>query len=400
VPLNILLLTHRIPYPLLDGGALVTNFMLQGFLNQGESLSLLSLNTSKHFVDVNTLPDYYAKLQHFETVNINNDVTPIGAIKNLFTSQSYHTARFASNEFNEKLKQLLQNNLFDFVVLDNIFLQDCIATIRMHSLAKIACRIHNIEHQIWQKLASNSLNITKKKYLQLQAKRLKKIELLTLQKVDILLLLNESEGLQLAEWGVHTKQYFMPFGININNVDDNFPFALNQCFHLASMNWLPNIEALDWFIAEVFPKIIQQNNNFVLHIGGKFLPEKYYNLQSTNIIVHPIVKDAKVFMQQHGICIVPLKSGAGIRVKILEAMANRIPVVSTSLGANGLRVKDAHNILLADDAQRFADAVCTNQIQLQQIAQQALLTMQQLYNANIILQQTIQYFNTTINAKA
>jgi polysaccharide biosynthesis protein PslH len=398
VPLQILLLTHRIPYPLTDGGALVTNFMLQGFLQQGAYVSLLSLNTTKHFVDVQTLPAYYQQCKHFSTINIDNRVTVFGALQNLFSGQSYHTSRFASPELNTALQRLLEANKYDVIILDNIFLQDAIATIRKYSKAKIACRIHNIEHQIWQKLAANTSNFLKKKYLQLQANRLQQIELQTLQAVDVLLLLNKNEGIQLAEMGVHTKQYVMPFGIAVDGGLQIHKVVSNQCYHLASMDWLPNIEALDWFIVAVLPKVIAQNPGFVLHIGGKHLPNKYIQLASKNIVVHAKVDDAKIFMQQHGICIVPLRSGAGIRVKILEAMANGVPVISTTIGAMGLAVQHNQNIIIADDAQYFADAICTNNTTLQRIADCGQQTLIQHYDANTIMQNTLIYLSIFCNA--
>ena len=277
-------------------------------------------------------------------------------------------------------------------------MQDTIATIRKYSTAKIACRIHNIEHLIWRKLAVNTKNSLKKKYLQLQAKRLQHVELKTLQAVDVLLLLNEKEGIQLATFGVHTKQYWMPFGITINTNNYVNKIAVNKCYHLASMDWLPNVEALDWFINNVLPKVVINNADFVLHVGGKNLPAKYLQLVNKHIVVHANVDDAKMFMQQHGICIVPLLSGAGIRVKILEAMANGAPVVSTTIGAMGLAVQHLQNIYIADEAQQFADALCMDNNQLQQLAEQGLQTVQTTYSADTIIANTLNYLNTFCNA--
>jgi polysaccharide biosynthesis protein PslH len=398
VPLKILFLTHRIPYPLTDGGAMVSDFMITGFINQKVELSMISLNTTKHFVPIDSLPAYYKKLKHFDTINIDNDITMFGAINNLFTSESYHTSRFASKELNSKITKLLQTQSYDFVIIDNIFLQDTIATIRKYSAAKIACRIHNIEHFIWQKLASNTKNIFKKKYLEIQAKRLRKIELQTLANVDLLLLLNGNEGAVLKAMKIFTASYIMPYGIDLNLNIFSSKFKLNTCFHLASMNWLPNVEALDWFLEKVFPIVIQKNKEFILHIGGKHLPEKYLKLANNNIIVHPIVEDAKQFMQQHGICIVPLLSGAGIRVKILEAMSNAVPIVSTTLGASGLDIVHHHDILIADSPEDFANALLQNENVVINIGKNAYETVALKYQKRKIIEATITYFNLFLHA--
>lgn len=398
MPLKVLLLTHRIPYPLQDGGAIVTNFMISGFLQHGVQLSLLSLNTSKHFVDINTLPKQYQALHYFETVYIDNKITPIGAFSNYLGAESYHTSRFKSAILNEKLKLVLQENNFDIVILDNIFLQDTIATIRQYSKAKMACRIHNIEHLIWEKLAHNTKNWIKKKYLVEQAQRLKEIELKTLQQVDVLLLLNENEGVSLQAMGVETAQYLMPFGIDIAENNSAIQWSANTCFHLASMDWLPNVEALDWFLQKIFPKVLQKKPNYILHIGGKYLPNAYIKWQDKNIIVHQSVENGQWFMQVHGVCIVPLLSGAGIRVKVLEAMSLGVPVISTSLGASGLQVQHGVDILLANTPHEFADALLTNEMLLQKIGQQAKQTVLQHYNKTKIIQEATLFLSKFANA--
>jgi polysaccharide biosynthesis protein PslH len=398
VPLKILFLTHRIPYPLTDGGAMVSDFMLTGFLDHLIELSIISLNTSKHFVDVDTLPDYYKKLQHFDTVNINNDITISGAIHNLFTTESFHTARFKSDELNTKIKLLLSNQPFDFVVLDNIFLQDTIATIRKCSSAKIACRIHNIEHLIWKKLANHSNHIIKKKYLKIQAQRLQKIELQTLENVDLLLLLNNDEGEVLKKMNIKTPQYLMPFGIDFGvAINNHVALTPNTCFHLASMNWMPNVEALDWFLEKVFPLVVEKNNDFVLHIGGKYLPDKYLKITNKNIVVHTKVENAKQFMQQYGICIVPLLSGAGIRVKILEAMSLGIPIISTTLGASGLDILSQYDIIIKDTPIAFANAILLDNNVLKEIGRNAYETAMLKYQKTKIIVETKTYLNLFLN---
>jgi polysaccharide biosynthesis protein PslH len=354
---RILFLTHRIPFPEHDGGAICTSYLLQGFLKAGIELSVISLNTSKHFVNTNDLPNWYKSLHNFETIRINNDITPIGALKNLLTSESYHTIRFKSEELNYCIKKFLESNTIDAVILDNIFLTDCIDTIRSNTKATIACRVHNIEFTIWEKLAHGTRNWLKKKYLLEQSKRLKEAELTTWKKVDALLCLNNHEADAIAANGIATPCIHLPFGV-IQFVEKENPIhriQANSCFHLASMDWLPNQEALDWFLDKIFPKVLAKNPNFVLHIAGKAMPDKYFTLQSENIVVHGKVDNAKEFMRQNGICIVPLLSGAGVRVKIVEAVANGIPVVSTSLGASGLPLQNGKHIAVADKANQFAE---------------------------------------------
>ena len=135
-----------------------------------------------------------------------------------------------------------------------------------------------------------------------------------------------------------------------------------------------------------------------MHIGGKHLPNAYIKWQDKNIIVHQSVEDGQWFMQVHGVCIVPLLSGAGIRVKVLEAMSLGVPVISTSLGASGLQVQHGVDILLANTPHEFADALLTNEMLLQKIGQQAKQTVLQHYNKTKIIQEATLFLSKFANA--
>ena len=103
-------------------------------------------------------------------------------------------------------------------------------------------------------------------------------------------------------------------------------------------------------------------------------------------------------MQVHGVCIVPLLSGAGTRVMVLEAMSLGVPVISTSLGASGLQVQHGVDILLANTPHEFADALLTNEMLLQKIGQQAKQTVLQHYNKTKIIQEATLFLSKFANA--
>ncbi len=351
-PLKILLLTHRVPHPLTDGGAIVTNNMIQELLNQPNvELGLLSLNTTKHYVAENELPNYYNKLKYFKTVNINNSVTVMGALLNLFTNKSYHMARFKNVKFSKLLMEVTFGGDYDWVIADNIYIAGDIIDSPLD--INVAVRMHNIEHNIWQGVAKKSKNIFKKWYLLLQTKRLQKAEVEILQRAKLLLPLNENE---IAALPFKVNNYYhLPY---VTTVALNTPLPTPQkaVYHLASMNWQPNVTALDWFIEKVWPLVLLQDAAFTLNIAGKDMPTKYTNNASKNIVVDGFIPDANVYMHTKGICIVPLLSGAGIRVKIVEALAAGVPVVSTALGAMGLPLND-REIIIADTPQEFANGI-------------------------------------------
>jgi polysaccharide biosynthesis protein PslH len=384
MPLQLLILCHRVPFPLKDGGALVTRNLIEGLVASGAAVDVLSYNTTKHFVDEAAIKSEFHFARNFVTVPLDNRVTPLGAFKNFFSSRSYHIQRFEQPAFIVQLEKLLSSTSYDAIIFDHVFLQFALPTVRKMTASKIYCRIHNIEFEIWHKLANQASGF-RKSYIRLQANRLQKEELVALQKFDELLILNPIEQQRLKNFGVQVSTYYLPFTLDtFQYPDTKATITPNAIFHLASMNWLPNQEALDWFLAEVWPKIIKENADVILHIGGLHLPEKYFSMSSKQIKVYKEVDDAASFMLANGISIVPLWSGAGIRIKIMQAMAMGIPIISTSLGADGIPVIDGQHIAIADNATSFASAVLKYVDGKNIFGKNAQLLMRENFNSELV----------------
>jgi glycosyltransferase involved in cell wall biosynthesis len=129
-----------------------------------------------------------------------------------------------------------------------------------------------------------------------------------------------------------------------------------EILHLGTMSWLPNIEGVLWFIRSVWPIIKASNPNTHLTIAGKNPPPEIKALSEETVTVTGYVSDPTPYLRKTGVFIVPLISGSGMRVKILDAWRWGLPTVSTSLGAEGILYKDNENILIADHPLEFADA--------------------------------------------
>ncbi|MBP8668005.1 MAG: glycosyltransferase, partial [Bacteroidia bacterium] len=193
---------------------------------------------------------------------------------------------------------------------------------------------------------------------------------------------------EVAPTGMNTAKYK-----NIEQMDAD---SLSL-FHLGSMDWLPNIEAVDWLLKDIWPLINQQSKKIKLHLAGKNMSPKYFNLKSENLIIEGEIKDSKKFMQDKQIMVVPLLSGGGIRIKILEGLAAGKVIVTTSIGAEGINYTDKKNILIADTPQQFADtilALLNNPEKLNSIAKEAQLLARSQYNNNIIGEQLVRFYQT------
>ena len=141
------------------------------------------------------------------------------------------------------------------------------------------------------------------------------------------------------------------------------PFAFihqpMSLFHIGSMEWQANEQGVMWFLNKVWPLVLSAQPNAKFHLAGKGLSKRDPRFFQSGIVNHGEVSNAEDFMHQHGVMIVPIQAGSGIRIKTLEAMALGVPIVSTSIGAQGLAVSDDIEIKLADQPNDFASAICT-----------------------------------------
>ena len=355
--LKILILTPRIPFPLRDGGSIAMNQTLEGYIEQGCEVSLLALNTSRHWVDEASLPALYKKLVHFESVYIKTDVNPLSAFFNLFTDKSYNVERFVNKQIEQCLIRLLQIETFDIIQFESIYTAPYLKTARKYSDARCVCRVHNIEHLIWQRLTENEKSYLKKKYLQLLTNRLYNYEMDVIKQFDLLLPISTKEEAFFNEQKLN-RCIYLPFGIQERDIDtSNIPFDENSCYHIGSMDWAPNIEGVQWFLEEIWSKASVLLPEVTFYLAGKNMPPSLLSKENKQIDVVGEVDDFVQFSLEKNIMIVPLLSGAGIRVKILEAMSLGKTIITTTIGAEGIGGTHKKNILICDTVDEFVETI-------------------------------------------
>jgi glycosyltransferase involved in cell wall biosynthesis len=133
---------------------------------------------------------------------------------------------------------------------------------------------------------------------------------------------------------------------------------MSDLVFLGSMDWMPNIDGIHWFTAEVLPLIRKRRPACILAIVGRRPAASVRKLSEKDplILATGTVADVRPFLWGSDVAIVPLRIGGGTRLKIYEAMAARVPVVSTTIGAEGLKLSNGENILIANSPRDFADA--------------------------------------------
>lgn len=356
-PLRILILLNRIPYPLNDGGAIGAYNFVKGYAEAGCKVTMLAMNTAKHFVDEETIKQVFSQYATGRTVYIDNRIKAFGAFKNLFKQESYIIERFLSKGYEAVLRDMLEKNEYDVVHIDGLPPAAYIDVVRKYSKAQISMRAHNVEHVIWQRIAEMETNPIKKVYVGLQAARLKEFEIAAIKKCDVVMAISQEDEDTIKASVPDATTLIVPAGMDISpNVENTNYNPLDLCF-IGSFDWMPNLQGIDWFMKEVWASLVKQYPDIKFSIAGKKMPEHIHALKSANLNPVGEVPDAKTFILQHGLMIVPIVSGSGIRIKILEGMALGKAIIATPLAAEGLGLTHGENILIAETAEEFAAAI-------------------------------------------
>jgi glycosyltransferase involved in cell wall biosynthesis len=377
------------PYPLADGGCVAMANSMMVWKKAGLDVHVFCLSTPKHPFQPDAFPkEWQVGLNLFhQYVDTGVKLSHLPFI--IFSSKSYQAHRFFNKEAAKKIQSLLHKYSYDMMLFDSLYAAIYLPEIKKIFNGKIFLRSHNMEHEIWRTLRLKERNPLKRMLMLHETNRLKNWEESIYQQVDAIFTITPDDEKHTRNLAPHTFITHLPVSISIKSHQKirslHLPLRL---FHLGAMNWEPNQDAIRWFVNEWFPKIHQQFPDITFHFAGKGMPKEFLELKSNNVFCYREVPDASSFMLQYDVLVVPLRHGSGLRIKILEAMALGIPVISTRKGAGGMPVTHGENILLADDPESCCEAI--HQLLhhpglYQHISRQAIQFIHQNYSTNHVV---------------
>ncbi|MBS1782274.1 MAG: glycosyltransferase [Bacteroidetes bacterium] len=350
---RILIVTNRIPFPKNDGGTIAMYAMIENYVYLKWDVTVLSMNTSRHFVDIDTLPAFFKQFR-FETFDINTDIRLVPTLKNfLLSKKPNHVERFYDEVFARKLQNLIEDEEPNVVQFESIYLATYIPDIRKYSTAKIVLRLHNVEYQIWERLAIEASPL-RRIYLKDLCNRIKRFEVEAWNEADYLLAITAADQEVIRQQVSPHKVAIVPIGISFEAIQGQKTKERWVGYHIGAMDWLPNSEAISWFLDEVWPLLHKTIPTFEFYFAGRNMPGSFEKFEQNGVTCAGEVSDAKDFISDKKILIVPLRSGGGIRVKILEAMAAGKVVISTDVGMQGIEaLEPGQHYLLANTPEEF-----------------------------------------------
>ena len=333
------------------------NSIITGLLEAGHQVKILTVNSEKFHVKASDIPEDYKQKTGIELIDVDLSVRPAKAFLNLFTKKSYHVERFVSKAFKERLVEVLKHEHFDVVQLEMLFMAPYVEDIRAHSKAMIVLRAHNVEHKIWERMAKETKFFAKRWYINHLAKTLKEYELSALETVDGIAAITRKDAAYFRKY-CSKPIIDIPYGVYPEEFTPKSEIeGKPKFYHIGSMNWMPNEEGIRWFIDEVLPKTIEKVPSFVYHLAGRNMPEWLKEMKDSHIDVIGEVPDAKAFVTDHDVAIVPLLSGSGIRIKIIESMALGKTVITTRVGAEGILYDEEVNLIIAENKAKMVEAI-------------------------------------------
>lgn len=355
--MRILILANKVPYPPKDGGSIATLTLARHFAYLDHQVDVLAMNTSKHYFRLDLLPLELSRSIRFIGVDTPALISPFAALKNLFFSKkAYIAERFYTEKFRNKLEEVLDETEYDIIQLEGSYMGMYMPSIRAHSSAKVAMRAHNLEYEIWERTAENSFGL-KKFYFSNLAKRIKRLEVLQLNSFNAVIPITHRDADSLMSLGCKTKIHVTPTGIDDTSSADFSNLEFPSAFHIGALDWPPNQEGLLWFFDKIWPLVLKKHPNLKFYLAGRNAPARIKNMKVKNMVFVGEVDNAIDFMNSKAIGIVPLLSGSGMRIKIVEGMALGKAMVTTKLGAEGNPAKDGHDLMIADEPEEFANKI-------------------------------------------
>ncbi len=268
----------------------------------------------------------------------------------------------------DRLARLLEENDFDIVEMESVQLANYLPLIQAaRSRPLIIGGWHNVESELMFRYGKHTTNPAKKFYANLTAKRLGETERRILAELDAHIAVSERDRQQLMALNPQARTFVIDNGVDTAFYSQAIDGAARHGLHTAernrllfvgSMDYHANIDAVSYFANEVWNSLYQRNPAMRFTIVGRHPAAEVRALAALpGVEVTGTVAHVRPFYQEAFASVVPLRVGSGSRLKILESMAAGVPVISTTLGAEGLEVREGENIFLADEQEAIARRV-------------------------------------------
>ena len=358
-PLRLLAFCPRIPSPPSDGGAYYVYNTLRSLAQAGHDVTLATFRSAFHPQDPSGLETWCT---HITTDGGFKSYGPLDAIRSLLTSQLLPVQARMRPEPMTRILDQLQGQSFDAILIEGVHAAVYIPRFRQaFPDTPIILRQSNVEYQMLERNAAAAGNPLIRWFYSKQAALLKRFEIDAMRRADGVTAISDADATTFIELIPALRCVTIAPGCHIPQTLTPASARSHSILAISNWSWTPNHNGLSWFHQRIWPQLRRSHPEATLQIVGGGLPS---DLEATliadsSVVLHGFVPETEVFRQSNAVFIAPLLSGGGVKIKVVEAMASGIPIVTTSFGAEGLAVASGTHLFISDDADTFAAHIRT-----------------------------------------
>ncbi len=396
--MKILFLSPTVPYPLTDGGRIrVFNLLKQ--IAQNNDVTLLALETQPTDGDsITNIQNLGIKVHLIPNSSMLPRISLSTLLSAFFKRQPITVARYNVPTYRQKLRELLSSETFDLVHYEMFHIAQFYSET---DLPRVLSQ-QNVDSAIWRRLQGETSNLFYKCAYWTQQLAFQRCERVISPKFDAVTCTSDIDAAVFQQHCAEGVVKVIPNGVDVTHYRPNFTSeALAHLIYIGSMDWYPNEDAVSFFAEEVLPQIQDKVPDVKFSIVGGNPSTRVQKLAGREgVVVTGRVPEIKPYFSEATVFVVPLRIGSGTRLKILEALAMGKAVVSTTVGAEGLTLRDGEEIFIADEPKAFAEAVTqllTDPSLRQKIGENGRARVEQDYDWRNIGKKLLAVYESVIN---
>jgi glycosyltransferase involved in cell wall biosynthesis len=351
--LNLLFVGPKIPFPANDGGRIAIFEPMRHLAARGHRVAYLGFGLQK---DADELKEK-ATLVWARAVLHDTRTRPLPAVMAIFSRLPYTAAKYSAAPMFAALEEVLASQSFDIVQLENSHMAHYIDTVQRHGVPAVL-RLTNLEAQVAERYARTA-HFPLSAYVRLQSRRMRRFEQHAIGVADLTLAITPEDARSCAAMEPRARVAIAPVGADLQRRASPEGENPGMLLYVGALDWPPNVDSLKWFRSAIWPLVRRQRPEARWFIVGRDPPSDIlrWPADDPTITVTGKVPEIGPYWSQAAVVIVPLRSGGGMRVKIVEAFAMGKPVVTTSIGVEGIGASAGAHYLLADGPTDFAAQV-------------------------------------------
>lgn len=344
----------QLPFPLVTGGKQSIYYALKSLAKRGHFIHLACLMEGGDGMWVSELEKTFS----IHVVASKQKPTVVGALASLTRRTPYQVSRFHEPKLLEDCRELLRTSAFDIVQAEGIHAAYYALALGEEFGIPSVLRIHDVMSLNMARVIRHTRNPAMRLWLAFDVQRVRRYERNAYVRAGISLPVSDAERNVLLKISPGARCDVIPPGIDL---DEFAPQGLdempNTVLWVGALGHAPNRDSFWWFYKEIVPLVIDRYPDVRIQVAGTGMPEGIQSLRHPNVEVLGLVADIRQAMARAQVCVVPLRIGSGVRIKLLEMFAMGRAVVSTSVGAEGLGVTHDEHLLIADTPEQFAKEV-------------------------------------------